>query len=487
VVRELKTVNPDAKVSVKVPSVPDIGIIATGIAKSGADIVTISGYDGGTGAARQHALRRAGLPAEIGVVEAHRALVRSGLREHVELWCDGGMKSALDVVKMLCLGADRVGFGTLAMVAIGCTICRGCQTDTCHVGIATQIESVAEATEKGIKRFEPQEFDRAVAQLERFFGAMRAELARLVASLGVESVRDLVGRTDLLVQARAHERLDLAALLEPAGEAVRAGALVAAGTIAIGADEPLSSANRFFGTAGAGSLARARIGGGAPVAAPTRIRTGSVAGNGFGAYLTDGVSLDLGGGAQDGAAKTALGGAITILKAPNAAGTFVDGAVGKCFAYGAQRGRFFVQGGADARACIRLSGAEAVFGGDLGGFAFEYMTAGTAIVLGDPGRWICSGMSGGVVFVKRDASRGLDEDGLRSRVAKAAKVHLAAPRDAELPLLRELLAGYSRALVGSGQEAEARSVRALAGDASAAFLAIRPGGDIVVDQTVSTE
>jgi glutamate synthase (NADPH/NADH) large chain len=96
-------------------------------------------------------------------------------------------------------------------------------------------------------------------------------------------------------------------------------------------------------------------------------------------------------------------------------------------------------------------------------------------------------MSGGVVFVKRDASRGLDEDGLRSRVAKAAKVHLAAPRDAELPLLRELLAGYSRALVGSGQEAEARSVRALAGDASAAFLAIRPGGDIVVDQTVSTE
>src|SRR5207249_2631658 len=132
VVRELKTVNPDAKVSVKVPAVPDIGIIATGIAKSGADIVTVSGYDGGTGAARQHALRRAGLPAEIGVTEAHRALVASGLRDKVELWCDGGMKSALDVAKMLCLGADRVGFGTLAMVAIGCTICRGCQLDTCH-------------------------------------------------------------------------------------------------------------------------------------------------------------------------------------------------------------------------------------------------------------------------------------------------------------------------------------------------------------------
>jgi glutamate synthase (NADPH/NADH) large chain len=486
VVRELKTVNPDAKVSVKVPAVPDIGIIATGIAKSGADIVTVSGYDGGTGAARQHALRRAGLPAEIGVVEAHRALVRSGLRDRVELWCDGGMKSALDVVKMLCLGADRVGFGTLAMVAIGCTICRGCQLDTCHVGIATQIETAAEAAERGMKRFEPQEFDRAVAQLERFFGAMRAELARLVAELGLVSVRDLVGRTDLLEQVRARDRLDLAALLEPAGERAGASVLVPAGATLAVADEPLSSAHRFFGTAGSGSLARARIGGALPVPQPTPIRTGSVAGNGFGAYLTDGVHLDLGGGAQDGAAKTALGGTVTILKAPNAVGAFVDGGVGKCFAYGAQRGRFFVQGAADARACIRFSGAEVVFGGDLGGFAFEYMTAGTAVVLGDPGRWICSGMSGGIVFVRADPARGIDTDGIRSRLAKGAKVHVGVPRDGELPALRDLLAGYRRALLGSGQDDDARSVRVLADEASAAFFAIRPGGE-VVDQTVSTE
>jgi glutamate synthase (NADPH) large chain len=486
VVRELKTVNPDAKVSVKVPAVPDIGIIATGIAKSGADIVTISGYDGGTGAARQHALRRAGLPAEIGVVEAHRALVRSGLRDRVEIWCDGGMKSALDVVKMLCLGADRVGFGTLAMVAIGCTICRGCQLDTCHVGIATQIETAAEAADRGMKRFEPQEFERAVAQLERFFGAMRTELARLVAELGLTSVRDLVGRTDLLEQVRARDRLDLAALLEPAGQPIGAGALVAAGAIEAVADEPLSSAHRFFGTAGSGSLARARIGGAAPAPQRTAIRTGSVAGNGFGAYLTEGVHLDLGGGAQDGAAKTALGGTITILKAPNAAGTFVDGGVGKCFGYGAQRGRFFVQGAADARACIRLSGAEVVFGGDLGGFAFEYMTAGSAVVLGDPGRWICSGMSGGVVFVRVDGSRGIDREGIRTRLAKGAKVHVGVPRDDELPALRDLLAGYRRALLWSGQDDEARTVRALAAEPRATFLAIRPGGE-VVDQSVSTE
>ena len=487
VVRELKTVNPDAKIAVKVPAVPDIGIIATGIAKSGADIVTVSGYDGGTGAARQHALRRAGLPAEIGVVEAHRALVRNGLRDRVEIWCDGGMKSALDVVKMLCLGADRVGFGTLAMVAIGCTICRGCQLDTCHVGIATQIESVTEATEKGLKRFEPQEFERAVTQLERFFGAMRMELARIVASLGLESVRDLVGRTDLLHQVRSTDRLDLAAMLEPAGERVASASLVTAGSIAIGADEPLSAMHRFVGTAGAGSLARARIGGGTPVPLVLPIHGGSIAGNGFGAYLTDGVSLDIGGGAQDGAAKTALGGTITILKAPNAAGTFVDGGVGKCFAYGAQRGRFFVQGAADARACIRLSGAEVVFGGDLGGFAFEYMTAGTAVVLGDPGRWICSGMSGGTVFVRIDAARGIDAEGLRARLAKGAKVHIGAPRETELPIINDLLGGYGRALTGSGQEAVARTVRALAASATVALLAIRPGGGDVVDQTVSTE
>ncbi len=417
---------------------------------------------------------------------AHKALVKNGLRDRVELWCDGGMKSALDVVKMLCLGADRVGFGTLAMVAIGCTICRGCQLDTCHVGIATQIETVAEAAEKGMKKFEPQEFERAVAQLERFFGAMRAEIARLTASLGLESVKDLVGRSDLLQQVRSTDRLDLAAMLEPAGVQVASKALVAAGAIAIGADEALSAMHRFVGTAGSGSMARERIGGGSPPPWAMPIRGGSMAGNGFGAYLTDGVSLDIGGGAQDGAAKTALGGSITILKAPNAAGTFVDGSVGKCFAYGAQRGRFFVQGGADARACIRLSGADVVFGGSLGGFAFEYMTAGTAVVLGDPGRWICSGMSGGAVFVRLDEARGIDAEGIRARLAKGAKVHLGPPREAELPILHELLLGYGRALIGSGQDDEARAVRSLAANATAAFLAIRPGGE-VVDQTVSTE
>ncbi|TME39429.1 MAG: glutamate synthase [Chloroflexi bacterium] len=498
VVHELKTVNPRARVSVKVPVVPDIGIIAVGIAKSGADIVTLSGYDGGTGAARMHALRRAGLPAEIGVVEAHRALVAAGMRDEVEIWCDGGMKSALDVVKMLCLGADRVGFGTLAMVAIGCTICRGCQLDTCHVGIATQIESAKEATERGLKRFEPQEFERAVEQLCRMFGAMQREVARIAGHLGVARTDELVGRTDLLTQVRGLDRVDLSDLLTPAGPSRHGGRevrvlavprgpemRVAAGEDGSVAHEiVLGSEHRFVATANAGQLARQAIAGAVVTAYEGAFRQGSVAGNGLGAYATEGVSLVVHGGAQDGAAKTALGGRITILKGRNASGAWIDGSVGKCFAYGAQRGRLIVQGGADARAGIRFSGADIVFGGDLRGFAFEYMTGGRAVVLGDPGRWICSGMSGGVVFVRHDPARGLDERGIRDRIAKGAKVSLRAPDDADREILGELLGAYIAALRDSGQDAG--EVGRLLDDAASAFRVIRPGAE-VVEQSISTE
>jgi glutamate synthase (NADPH/NADH) large chain len=492
VVHELKTVNPNARVSVKVPVVPDIGVIAVGIAKAGADIVTLSGYDGGTGAARQHALRRAGLPVEIGVAQAHRALVASGLRDVVELWCDGGMKSALDVAKMLCLGADRVGFGTLAMVAIGCTICRGCQLDTCHVGIATQLESVAEATDRGVKRFEPREFDRAVDNLSRFFTALREELARIAAQLGVRATTDLVGRTDLLAQARGLDRVDLRELLEPVTwtppgrRELRVVAGVTAAAEEAEEGRTLRAADRFVATDASGALARLRIAGASVADVASIYREGSVAGNGFAAYATDGVALTLRGGAQDGAAKTALGGAVTILKARNAAGRFIDGSVGKCFAYGAQRGRFLVQGGADARAAIRLSGAEVLFGGDLRGFAFEYMTGGTAVVLGDPGRWICSGMSGGVVYLRHDPARGLDDVALRDRFAKGAKVHMHAPRDEDVPALHELIEAYAHALSESGQQDAAAHVRSLLEDPGTHFRAVRPGADIT-DQTISTE
>nr|MBA2630957.1 alpha-hydroxy-acid oxidizing protein [Thermoleophilaceae bacterium] len=214
-VDELKTANPDVRVSVKVPVVPNIGTIGVGIAKAGADMITLSGFEGGTGAARSHALRHVGLPSDIGTRAVHLALMEAGVRNRVEIWADGGYRHAHDIVKLLCLGANRVGFGTLAMVSLGCTICRGCQLDTCHVGIATQIETEREAQLKGLKKFTPQEFERSAESCARFFGAMGEEVRELTASLGFDSAQDLVGRSELLVQARATPSVDVHELIRP--------------------------------------------------------------------------------------------------------------------------------------------------------------------------------------------------------------------------------------------------------------------------------
>ena len=215
---ELKTANPDVRVSVKVPVVPNIGTIGVGIAKAGADMITLSGFEGGTGAARSHALRHVGLPSDIGTRAVHLALMEAGIRNRVEIWADGGYRHAWDIVKLHCLGANRVGFGTLAMVSLGCTICRGCQLDTCHVGIATQIEDKEEADLKGLKKFTPQEFEQSAENSARFFEAMGEELREITAMLGYERTQDLVGRSDLLVQARAKDRVDVTELIKPLEE-----------------------------------------------------------------------------------------------------------------------------------------------------------------------------------------------------------------------------------------------------------------------------
>ncbi|HEY6959691.1 MAG TPA: glutamate synthase, partial [Candidatus Limnocylindria bacterium] len=308
--------------------------------------------------------------------------------------------------------------------------------------------------------------------------------------LGVDGTEELVGRADLLVQARGLDAVDLSSLLLPTRPARRGGRdlrVLAAPHAPVRSElVRLGSEHRFVGTASAGQLARQKIAGAVVTRFHRDFDPGSVAGNGLGAYATDGLHVTIRGGAQDGAAKTALGGALAVLKARNARGAFVDGSVGKCFAYGAQRGRFFVQGGADARAGIRLSGADVVFGGDLRGFAFEYMTGGRAVVLGDPGRWICSGMSGGVVYLRHDATRGLDEHGLRDRLAKGAKVSLRVPDAEDVALIGELLGPYANSLQDSGQDEASREVVRLMDDAAASFRVVRPGAE-VVEQTISTE
>jgi glutamate synthase (NADPH) large chain len=535
-VEELRTINPHAKIVVKIPTVPGIGTIAVGIAKSGADIVALCGYDGGTGAARKHALRHAGLPVEIGVREAHLALVASGIRDRVELWADSGVKSGTDVVKLMLLGANRVGFATMAMVAIGCTICRGCQLDTCHVGIATQIETMEEAAHKGLKSFVPRVHEEAVQRLVTLFTCVGEEVRQLTAALGFKRTQELVGRAELLTQVRGIGQVDLSELILPVAwespEAVAADrapirqcapnhltreiAHVASGRAQLGETglafrrDGVTARDRILGTSLAGDVARTRVfgaanGGGVPgdFEATIDLEGGSVAGNGLGAFNTEGVTIAVRGGAQDGVGKCMSGGRVLVLKDRNRWGGWVGGAVGKSFAYGAQQGTFIVQGDADARCGIRLSGADLILGAglkgpvldtqgsygtraNLKGFAFEYMTRGRVLVLGDPGPWICSGMTGGVVYVRLQPDMGMDEAAVKRRLAKGAKVHLSRIGQKGKKDLTDLLSAYHQVLLEHDQSDAASEVLGLLLDCEKQFLAILPVTQ-QVDAAMSTE
>ncbi len=592
---ELKTANPDVRVSVKVPVVPNIGTIGVGIAKAGADIITLSGFEGGTGAARQHALRHVGLPSDIGTRAVHLALLETGIRNRVEIWADGGYRHGYDIVKLHCLGANRVAFGTLAMVSLGCTICRGCQLDTCHVGIATQIESMDEAQEKGLKKFTPQELELAADNCARFFQGMGEEVRRIVAGLGYERAQDLVGRSDLLAQSRAKDAVDLAEMVRPLEEmldlepiempisaeeereeaglivarpirmepkeaskqlaalardvcggpiritsgggvepspardtvAEAATALAAEGHALKGVVEleegpaggrrvqveyprPVDANDRVLGTELAGQLSRARIyrPDDAPPAdwntlADLHFNGGSIGGSGLGAFNVWGVDIRVEGGAQDGVGKTMFGGTIAIMKGRNRFGKRINGSVGKSFAYGAQRGRFFVQGTADSRFCIRLSGADVVIGGEpdgpirdeiggianrasIKGFAFEYMTSGRAVVLGDVGPWACAGQTGGRVYLRVNEEWGLDRAALERRMGAGAKVSLEELDADGIADVQELLGHYCDELDRSEQPKEAKRIRRIAAEATKHFLMSVPQSE-QTDPSVSTE
>ncbi|MDX2137148.1 MAG: glutamate synthase-related protein [Chloroflexota bacterium] len=494
-IEELKTANPRAKVSVKIPVVPGVGIIAVGVAKAGADIINITGYEGGTGAARAHSLRHVGLPAEIGVWMSHHALTASGLRDEVELWCDGGMKSGRDVLKMMCLGANRVGFGTMAMVAVGCTICRKCHEGTCHVGITTHIKTVDEALEKGIKHFEPRDYEMSVLGIQRVFELLGEDIRRWTAKLGFQKTQDVVGHAELLEQINLLDQIDLSPLFVPAPTFDAPELQPGVGrrmirprnnlTKQITAqvidrvkhgdtemtydDEAVMAMDRALGTHLCGAFKRGEI----PyaddvVGVHLNFSNSAVPGNGLGAFLDAPVDILVEGGAQDGVGKCARGGKLHILKGLNHNGLRLDGSVGKSFAYGAQGGKFIIQGFADTRACIRFSGADVIFGGtitqplrdhlgglaaraNLKGYAFEYMTSGRALVLGDPGPWMCAGMSGGVIYQRVQREMGLDEQALARRIAKGATVDILPLDEHGVDEVRELLGYYIKTLEQNNQ------------------------------------
>lgn len=491
---ELKTANPRARVSVKIPVVPGVGIIAVGVAKAGADIINITGYDGGTGAARAHSLRHVGLPAEIGVWLAHRALIDSGLREDVELWADGGMKSGRDVLKMMCLGANRVGFGTMAMVAVGCTICRKCHEGTCHVGITTHVQTKEEAVSKGIKHFEPRHYDSAVQGIVTVFNNLAEDIRRQTARLGFTNTQDIVGRGDLIEQIAMADWIDLSQLTQRAPAARRRELQPGIGrrlarprntlskqitsvikervehgdTELTYDDEAVMAMDRALGTHLSGAIERGDISSHNGLAVHLNFNNSAIPGNGLAAFLDAPVDVLVEGGAQDGVGKCAKGGTVTILKGLNHDGRRLDGSVGKSFAYGAQGGRFIVQGNADTRACIRLSGADVIFGGEvttplrdelgnlasranLKGYACEYMTSGRVLVLGDPGPWLAAGMSGGAIYQRIQPDMNLTVDAIRRRIAKGATVDVMPLDEQGYDDVHELLSMYIHTLETNSQ------------------------------------
>ncbi len=493
-IEELKTVNPEARVSVKCPVVPGIGVIAVGVAKAGADIITVTGYDGATGAARLHALQYVGLPAEVGVIQAHRALAESGLRHKVELWADGGMKTGADAVKMILLGANRVGFASMAMVSIGCTICRMCNKGDCHVGITTHIKSVEEAKERGLKRFVPRVYDESVIGIVRVFTEIANEMRQITAALGATHLQDLVGRADLLEQVRMLDKVNLNSAFVRVPFAARGETEPGVGLLltrprnnltrfmseliekaALEYDErevtyqdEVQAYDRALGAHVAGALMRDTGLSEAVDSIHLRFGPSSIAGNGFAAWSTHHLDIIIEGGAQDGVGKSSRGGRVAIMKGLNHDGKRVDGSVGKSFAYGAQGGLFVVQGNADSRACIRLSGADVIFGGEitqpvmdqagslgtnsnLKGFACEYMTSGRVVIMGDPGPYAFAGMTGGVVYQLLTPQMGFDVAALKRRLAEGAHVLIEQIDSDDIAALQELLGHYIEALELTGQ------------------------------------
>jgi glutamate synthase domain-containing protein 2/glutamate synthase domain-containing protein 1/glutamate synthase domain-containing protein 3 len=403
---DLRRVNPDAAVSVKLVSEAGVGIVAAGVVKALADVVHVAGADGGTGASPLSSIKNAGAPWELGLAETQQALVAAGLRGRVRLRADGGMKTGRDVLVAALLGADEVSFGSALLLAEGCLMVRSCHVDTCPVGIATQRPELR------------AKFDGTPEQIETYLLFVAEEVRRLLASLGLRSFADAVGRADLLRQAAAddgrHAQLDLAPLLyryegarayegQPVPPGIGGGlddrlAREAAPALEQAAlVEPayrISNSDRTVGARLGGMIGR-RFGDGKP---PGRVRARFIgaAGQSFGAFLAAGVELDLEGEANDYVGKGMSGGRIVVKQPPDTAPD--PCLLGNTVLYGATGGELYCAGRAGERFAVRNSGAVAVVEG-VGDHGCEYMTNGGVVVLGRVGRNFAAGMTGGRAFV----------------------------------------------------------------------------------------
>jgi len=400
---DLKQVNPHADVSVKLVAEAGVGLVAAGVVKALADVVHIAGADGGTGASPLSSIKNAGIPWELGLVDAQRALVANGLRGRVRMRVDGGIKTGRDVVVAALLGADEVSFGTALLLAEGCLMVRTCHVDSCPVGIATQRPALR------------AKFAATPEMVENYLLLVSEEVRRHLAALGLRSFDEAIGRTDLLGRRQARGRaglLELDGLLEPLhGDAlgyVGADKPVAAGgelgeRIAVERSAPaplykIRNDDRAVGARLGGALARLESD------EPIHFRFEGTAGQSFGAFLPVGVEFVLDGEANDYVGKSLSGGRIIIR--PPADDSGEPCLAGNTVLYGATAGELFLAGSAGERFAVRNSGATAVVEG-VGSNACEYMTNGTVVVLGPFGRNIGAGMTGGEAFV-HDAAGLLD-------------------------------------------------------------------------------
>ncbi|MGZ8652166.1 MAG: glutamate synthase large subunit, partial [Actinomycetota bacterium] len=402
---DLKQVNPEAAVSVKLVAEQGVGTVAVGVTKALADVVHIAGADGGTGASPLSSIKNAGLPWEIGLVEAQHELAESGLRSRVRLRIDGGLKTGRDVMVAALLGADEFSFGTAALLAEGCLMVRTCHLDTCPVGIATQ------RPELRVK------FAGTPEMVAAFMMAVAEEMRGYLACVGARTLDEVIGRVEHLRIRDADDppgRLDLFPLIrKPRGDRRFTGVGVVARPVSTLGDRvfdaawpaiergdrvdleyPIANTDRTVGARLGGAIGR-RFGEAFPPGSATSTFDGA-AGQSFGAFLAHGVYFRLRGEANDYVGKGMGGGRIVIVPPEGDAGD--PWLVGNTVLYGATGGELFVAGRAGERFGVRNSGATAVVEG-VGDHAAEYMTGGTIVVLGPVGENLAAGMTGGEVFI----------------------------------------------------------------------------------------
>ncbi len=419
---DLKTVNPRARVGVKLVAETGVGTVAAGVAKAYADYVLIAGHSGGTGASPLSSIKHAGSPWELGLAEAQASLVANGLRHRIEVRTDGGFKSGRDVVIAALLGAESYGFGTAPLVAIGCAMARQCHLNTCPTGVATQRNDLR------------AKFKGTPDQVVTFFSFVAQQVREILAGLGARSIDEVIGRADLLERIERPDlpraqMLDLSMLMSPArampGTDIkrtierndRPGVIYlddeileeCRGNIVQGLPfsgfYDIRNHHLAVGARVAGAIATKHGDAGLPDG-HVHLRFRGSAGQSFGAFATHGMHLDLEGEANDYVGKGLSGGEVSIRPFRQAAyvlATHENTILGNTCLYGATAGRLFAAGQAASRFAVRNSGATAVIEG-AGNHCCEYMTGGLVVVLGPVGRNFGAGMSNGVAYV-------LDEDG----------------------------------------------------------------------------